>query len=195
MRGSERRRLHPLKVRGTTFAWGTRTYVMGIINVTPDSFSGDGIDRDVAAAVEQAKAFVEAGCDILDIGGESTRPGHTPVDVETEAARVLPVVSAIRSAVAAPISIDTFKPQIAAAALDAGADIVNCVWGAVPKIIEIAAQRGAPLVVMHNRASPDYGGDCVLEIIASLATSIADVRRSGVDPDRIIVDPGIGFGK
>ena len=166
---------------------------MGIINVTPDSFSGDGLSGDVSAAAARARAIAAAGCDIIDIGGESTRPGHVPVDEADETARVIPAVSAVRAAVDLPISIDTFKPSVAAAALEAGADIVNCVWGAMPGILEVAARAGAPLVVMHNRASSEYARDCVSEVIDSLERAASDAVRAGVT--RVIVDPGIGFGK
>jgi dihydropteroate synthase len=189
------RRRVPLTLRGATFAWGERTYVMGIINATPDSFSGDGIGADTSAAVERARRFAAAGCHILDIGGESTRPGHTPVSERDELLRVLPVIRAVRAAVDVPISIDTFKPAVARAALEDGADIVNCVWGAPPAIAEIAASTKAPLVVMHNRAAPDYDGDVVDIVVESLARSVGDAERAGVHSDRIIVDPGIGFGK
>jgi dihydropteroate synthase len=187
--------LPPLTVRGKIFAWGVRTFVMGIINVTPDSFSGDGLGSDPKSAAERARAFVAAGCDIVDIGGESTRPGHVPVDDAEEAARVIPAIAAVRAAVDAPISIDTFKPAVAAAAIEAGADIINCVWGATPGVVEVAARTGVPLVVMHNRAAPDYEGDCVAEVIDSLALATLEARRAGIGKDRIIVDPGIGFGK
>src|SRR5580704_7986644 len=141
MRGVRRHKpLAPLMVRGKTFAWGSRTFVMGIINATPDSFSGDGLDRDPKGAVERARAFVAAGVDIVDVGGESTRPGHIPVDDKEEADRVLPAIAAVRAAIDVPISIDTFKPAVAAAAIDAGADIINCVWGAMPGIVEVAAR-------------------------------------------------------
>ena len=190
---ARKRPLEPFVVRGRTFAWGSRTFVMGIVNVTPDSFSGDGLDADAAAAAQRARAFAAAGCDIIDVGGESTRPGHTPVEEALEAARVVPAVAAVRAAVDVPISIDTFKPSVAAAALEAGADVINCVWGAIPGIVEIAARADVPLVVMHNRANAEYEGDCVREVIASLDRAAGDARRAGVR--RVIVDPGIGFGK
>jgi dihydropteroate synthase len=182
-----------MTIRGREFQWGTRTFVMGIINVTPDSFSGDGLSRDVDAAVQKARSFAAADADFIDVGGESTRPGHEPVREEEEAARVIPALKAIRAAVDLPISIDTFKPAVASAALEAGADIVNCVWGAVPGIVEVAARAGVPLVVMHNRNSTDYEGDYVGEIIDSLGRSAEEARQAGVA--RVIVDPGIGFGK
>jgi dihydropteroate synthase len=194
MRARERS-LPPLDIRGRTFAWGTRTYVMGIINVTPDSFSGDGLAGDATAVVRKALEFAQAGCDILDVGGESTRPGHEPVSEADEAARVLPAIAAVRAAVDLPISVDTFKPAVAAAGLDAGADIVNCVWGAMPGIVEAAARRGAPLIVMHNRATADYAGDIVAEVIESLALAVTEAKRGGIAARSIIVDPGIGFGK
>jgi dihydropteroate synthase len=189
------RRPAPLIVRGHAFVWGERTYVMGIINATPDSFSGDGLGADADAAAARACAFVAAGCNILDVGGESTRPGHAPVAEDEELARVMPVIRAVRAAVTVPISIDTFKPAVARAALSAGADIVNCVWGALPGIADSAARAGAPLVVMHNRATPDYAGDVVEAVIASLERSASDAESAGVPAARIIVDPGIGFGK
>jgi len=185
--------LEPYDIHGRRFVWGERTYVMGIINVTPDSFSGDGLAGDAHAAARRAQAFVSAGCDLIDVGGESTRPGHEPVSEADEAERVLPAIRAVRAAVDVPLSIDTFKPAVAAAALAAGADIVNCVWGAMPGIVDVAARAGAPLVVMHNRASTEYAGDCVDEVIDSLERAAAEALRAGVK--RVIVDPGIGFGK
>jgi dihydropteroate synthase len=192
---SDLKTLAPLAIRGATFAWGTRTYLMGIINATPDSFSGDGLFDDVTAAADRARSFVEAGCHILDIGGESTRPGHVPVDEAEELKRVIPVIRTVRAVVTAPISIDTFKPAVARAALEAGADVINCVWGALPGISDAAAESGAPLIVMHNRAAPDYPGDVVAEVIASLERSAGDAQAAGVLAHNIIVDPGIGFGK
>jgi len=186
----------PLVLRGRTFVWGERTHVMGIINATPDSFSGDGVAQNLDAALEKARRFAAAGCDIIDIGGESTRPGHQPVDVSEEARRVLPVISAVRRALSdMPISIDTFKPAIAARAVDLDADMINCVWGAPPGILEVAATNGAALVIMHNRENTEYEGDVVEEVIASLGRSAEDAIGAGVAAEHIIVDPGIGFGK
>ena len=185
--------LAPMTIRGRAFGWGERTFVMGIVNVTPDSFSGDGVGGDVDAATRKARSFAAAGADIVDVGGESTRPGHEPVSEAEEAARVIPAVAAIRAAIELPISIDTFKPSVAAAALGAGADMINCVWGAVPGIVEVAARSDVPLVVMHNRASTAYEGDCVDEVVESLGRAAAEAYNAGVR--RLIVDPGIGFGK
>ena len=187
--------LAPLSVGDHTFAWGTRTFIMGIINVTPDSFSGDGLSDDVAAAVGKAREFVAAGADIIDIGGESTRPGHEPVREYEELRRIVPAVRAVHAAVHVPISIDTFKPVVAVEALAAGADIINCVWGAIPGIIHLASRAEVPLIVMHNRVNADYDGDCVHEVIASLELAVRYARDAGMPAEHIIVDPGIGFGK
>lgn len=191
----ERPSLPALKVRDRLFEWGARTYVMGIINATPDSFSGDGLGEQVESCVARAAGFAESGADIIDIGGESTRPGHEPVSESEELKRVIPVVDAIRRRLVLPISIDTFKPAVAVEALSAGADIINCVWGAIPGIVELAARAGVPLVVMHNRVNAEYDGDCVNEVIGSLELATRYARESGIVPERIIVDPGIGFGK
>src|SRR5438128_6988695 len=146
----------PLEIGGRSFVWGQRTYVMGIINVTPDSFSGDGLMSDgadpVQAAVAQAERMAREGADILDIGGQSTRPGHARLAVEAEMARAIPVVAAVRQALPAmPLSIDTTNARVAEAALDAGAQLINDVWGtaAEPELLKLAAERGIPLVLMH----------------------------------------------
>ncbi len=191
----ERLPLPPLIVRNHVFEWGVRTFIMGIVNTTPDSFSGDGIYADTTAAVRHAIDIAAAGADIIDIGGESTRPGHEPVSETEELRRVIPVVAAIRRAVELPISIDTFKPAVAVEALSVGADIINCVWGAIPGIVELAARSGAALIVMHNRVNAEYDGDCVSEVIGSLELATRYARESGVAADKIIADPGIGFGK
>jgi dihydropteroate synthase len=182
------------------FAWGERTYVMGIVNVTPDSFSGDGLLRTlnpVAAAVGQARSMVAEGADILDVGGESTRPGHEAVPADEELRRVVPVIAAIREALPeVPISVDTTKPAVAEAGLAAGADLVNDVWGVAADdgLARVAAARGAALVLMHNRAEPRYR-DLVTEVVADLAAAIERGVRAGVERERLIVDPGFGFGK
>lgn len=174
---------------------------MGIVNVTPDSFSGDGLlagGDPIDRALAQAQRMVEEGADLLDVGGESTRPGHEPVRAGDEAARVVPVVRAIRAALpGTPISIDTTKAIVADAAIAAGADMVNDVWGAGPSASEVAAvaaERHVPLVVMHNRSEPVYD-DVVAEVVADLRAAVERALRIGVTPERVIVDPGIGFGK
>jgi dihydropteroate synthase/2-amino-4-hydroxy-6-hydroxymethyldihydropteridine diphosphokinase len=205
--------------RPTIFAWGVKTYVMGILNVTPDSFSGDGLmeKRDWAeaaaeAAVAQAIDFVAAGTDILDVGGESTRPGSTLVLVEEERDRVLPVIEAVRRAVDVPISVDTYRAPVAEAALQKGADWINDVWGLRmdPDMAGLAATSGCPIIVMHNRSKPRnveqkerLGGryvgieyqDLLLDIKNELLESVDLALNHGVSAEQIIIDPGIGFGK
>jgi dihydropteroate synthase len=192
----------PIQIGTQTFAWGLRTYVMGVINVTPDSFSGDGLvgadSRDlVVRAVEQATQMAGEGADILDVGGESTRPGHAEVGIEEERTRTEPVVRAIRAALPdMPISIDTTKPEVAAAALDAGANLINDVWGTGDStaMAKLAAERGVPLVLMHNRAEARYR-NVVAEVIADLQRALERALAAGVAWEMLIVDPGIGFGK
>ena len=194
------RAVTPTTIGPATFAWGERTFVMGILNVTPDSFSGDGLIRDgdpLRAALDQAMRMVEEGADLLDIGGESTRPGHAPVDAAEEIGRVIPVVAAVHDALPGiPLSIDTTKVVVAEAALAAGATLLNDVWGVGPDpdMAELAAGAGVPLVVMHNREEARYD-DVVREVIDDLRASLDRAERSGVPPGDLIIDPGIGFGK
>ncbi len=196
--------------------WGTRTYIMGILNVTPDSFSGDGLlthGSFVKQAVEQAERFVKAGADIIDIGGESTRPGSAVVDETTEMERVLPVVTALAKArLNAFLSVDTYKASVAAAAIDAGAHWINDVWAlrADPSMAELAARRRCPIVLMHNRIRPGseelrerLGGryigvqytNLLEDVQKELLHSVNMALVAGVKPEYIILDPGIGFGK
>ena len=190
----------PTRIGETIFPWGERTFVMGILNVTPDSFSGDGLVRGgdaVDAAVAQARRMVEEGADLLDIGGESTRPGHAPVDIGEEIERVVPVIAAVRDALpTTPLSIDTTKVAVAEAALTAGADLLNDVWGVGPDraMSELAASTGVPMVVMHNRKEARYD-DVVREVVDDLRAALQRAERAGVRRDQLIVDPGIGFGK
>ena len=190
----------PTRIGSTSFVWGSRTFVMGIVNVTPDSFSGDGLSaatEPVAAAVAQARRMIEEGADILDVGGESTRPGHDTVDEAEERARVVPVIAAIREAFPdAVVSIDTTKPSVAAAALDAGANLINDVWGVSDdkSLVRVAAARRVPLVLMHNRAEPVYA-DLMSEIIDDLRGAVDRALALGVSADDLIIDPGFGFGK
>ncbi|MFL5643218.1 MAG: dihydropteroate synthase [Chloroflexota bacterium] len=191
------------RIGPATFRWGDRTFVMGILNITPDSFSGDGLlagggsDDPVAAAVVQARRMVAEGADILDIGGESTRPGHETVSAEEERTRVVPVIAAIRDALPdTALSVDTTKPAIAEAALAAGADLINDVWGVGEDdtLARLAADHGVPLVVMHNRAEPVYR-TFMPELIADLQRALERAVTLGVPWDDLIVDPGFGFGK
>lgn len=190
------------------FVWGERTFVMGILNVTPDSFSGDGllgaddpvdrtIERTIERAVDQARTMVADGADLLDVGGESTRPGHAPIDAAEELDRVVPVVAALRVALPdTPISVDTTKPGVAEAALAAGAHLLNDVWGTGPEaaIAELAAANQVPLIVMHNRTEARYD-ELVPEVLADLARALERAVRIGVAEADLIVDPGVGFGK
>ncbi len=184
-----------LSVRGRTFAWGTRTYVMGIVNATPDSFSGDGFPV-AGDAIEHAVTLANAGADLVDIGAESTRPGHDPIARDEECRRLLPVVHGVRAREpAAVISVDTFKADVFAAACDAGADVLNSIWGLDEALLEVAAQRGVPVVVMHNKRVAVYERDVVDEVLAYLDAQAARAVARGIARERIIVDPGIGFGK
>lgn len=218
-----------LQVGNHTFNWGSRTYVMGILNVTPDSFSGDGLllalsgvsaaskdeagGEGIEAAVEQAGEFLADGADILDVGGESTRPGSQSVSADQEMERVIPVIEAI--AIEFPealISIDTYKAQVAEEALKAGALILNDVWGlrADPELASVAAKYKAPVVLMHNRSNPAsvevrsqlgnaYIGseyqNLIEEVKQELLISVELANKAGIEESHIILDPGIGFGK
>ncbi len=195
--------IEPTRIGPATFAWGTRTFVMGIVNATPDSFSGDGLldpaapGSPLARSVAQARTMADDGADVLDIGGESTRPGHRAVDAEEEIRRAVPIVAAIRAALPSmPISIDTTKPAVAAAAIDAGADLVNDVWGVGDdeSLVRLAAERGVPIVLMHNRAEPRYRA-LLPEVLDDLERAIERALGAGVPVANILVDPGFGFGK
>jgi dihydropteroate synthase len=213
-----------LQIHGREFLWGQRTYVMGIINLTPDSFSGDGLlapaqgeespgdDNNAQTALDLARSFVSAGVDILDIGGESTRPGAQEVSLDEELARVIPVIELIAHELDVVISVDTYKHAVAEAALQAGAHIVNDVWGLKvdPQVAQVAARYGAPLILMHNRSSwanaeirERLGGryvgvpydNLIADIQAELLESVAIAHQAGIPDEAIILDPGIGFGK
>jgi dihydropteroate synthase len=192
----------PMRIGPMTFAWGQRTYVMGILNITPDSFSGDGLLADtgpVARAVTIARRMVAEGADLLDIGGESTRPGHAAVDEAEEIARVVPVIVAVAAAVPdVPISVDTTKPAVAEAALAAGAHLLNDIWATGSggrEMAAVAAAAGVPLIVMHNRAEAHYDRSVVTEVVADLRDALDRAIAAGVPETNLIVDPGIGFGK
>jgi dihydropteroate synthase len=180
------------------FNWGARTYVMGIVNVTPDSFSGDGV-TDLQTAVAQARQMEQDGADVIDIGGESTRPetwAGPGLSLAEELARVIPVIERVSAAVAVPVSIDTYKAEVATRAIAAGASLVNDVWGLRrdPQMASAVADAGVPVVMMHNKPGGGYR-DLIGEIAASLRESIELGRAAGITEDRIILDPGIGFGK
>jgi dihydropteroate synthase len=217
--------MNPLNIANHTFDWGARTYVMGILNITPDSFSGDGLlsppiffenrggKRGADVALNQARSFLSSGADILDVGGESTRPGSEPLNAEAEMARVIPVVQALSKEFPdALISIDTYKATVADAAFKAGAHILNDVWAlrADPALAGVAAKYNAPVILMHNRSNPAsvevreqlgnaYIGaeydDLIEEVKRELMDSVRLAEQAGIESDRIILDPGIGFGK
>jgi dihydropteroate synthase len=222
--------MKPLNIAKHTFDWGARTYVMGILNITPDSFSGDGLlhsdsplpigapfrdDKGVGvrAALEQAHSFLASGADILDVGGESTRPGSEPLNAEAEMERVIPVIRALsREFPDTLISIDTYKATVAEEALQAGAHIFNDVWAlrADPGLAGVAAKHNVPVILMHNRSNPvsvevraqlgnAYIGaeydDLLADVKRELMDSVKLAQQAGVPDERIILDPGIGFGK
>lgn len=204
-----------LKINNKIFEWGKRTYIMGIINITPDSFSGDGLKTHidpVEAALVQAKKFISARVDIIDIGGESTRPGSEPVSAKDEINRVLPIIQALSTEFDVPLSIDTYKAIVAAKALDAGAHMINDVWGlrADPELARLAAERVVPVILMHNRSNPktaeiqaSLGGryigveynDLVEDVKKELMESVEIATQAGIIEENIILDSGIGFGK
>jgi dihydropteroate synthase len=179
-----------------TLDYGKKTLIMGILNVTPDSFSDGGKFNQLEAALEHAKEMVEQGADIIDIGGESTRPGAEKVSLEEELRRVIPAVKAVANEVNAPISVDTYKAEVAKQAIEAGAHIINDVWGAKadPKMAEVAAYYDVPIILMHNRENKNYQ-NLISDMIADLFESISIVKAAGVKDENIILDPGIGFAK
>ena len=215
--------MNPLDIVKHTFNWGAHTYVMGILNITPDSFSGDGLlpspsgrgagGEGADAAIDQARSFLASGAEILDIGGESTRPGSEPLNAEAEMERVIPVVQALsREFPDALISIDTYKATVAEEAFKAGAHILNDVWAlrADPALAGVAAKYNAPVILMHNRSNPAsvevreqlgnaYIGaeydNLIEDVKRELMDSVKLAEQAGIEPDRIILDPGIGFGK
>jgi dihydropteroate synthase len=187
--------MNPMTVGSRSFAWGERTYLMGVINVSPDSFSGDGL-ADAEAAVAQGLRFAEEGADILDVGGQSTRPGlseELPPDEEIR--RVVPVIERLAREVDAPVSVDTYKAPVARAALEAGAHLLNDIWGfrCDAELAPLAVRFGVPAVVMHNQRSREFH-DVIGDIRAGLEASIAIAAQAGLPRERLIVDPGFGFG-
>lgn len=184
-----------LRVRSHRLVWGERTYVMGIVNATPDSFSGDGLPG-ADAAIDHAIAQRERGADLLDIGAESTRPGHTPIDEATEIERLIPVIAGTRERHSnAIISADTFKPLVFRRAHAAGADILNSIWGLPDALLAAALECGVPVIIMHNKAVAVYERDVVDEMLAFLSEAAARAVRAGIPAHHVILDPGIGFGK
>ncbi len=179
-----------------TLDYGKKTIVMGILNVTPDSFSDGGKFNNLDKAIEHAIEMVENGADIIDIGGESTRPGHTPLTLEEELERVLPAIKAISKHVQVPISVDTYKAEVAKQAIEAGAHIINDIWGAKAdkNMASVAAEYQVPIILMHNRPDQNYQ-HFMRDALNDLYESISLVRNAGVRDENIILDPGIGFAK
>ena len=193
-------RLSPLDeltvANGEPLVWGRRTYIMGIINISLDSFSGDGLGRDISATVDQALRMEAEGADFLDVGAESTRPGHEPITAEEELARLMPALEAIVPRVDLPISVDTFKSTVAREAVHIGVSVINDQWGlqADPEIAEVAAQTGAALILMHNQKNRRYKA-LIPDMLSSLSRSAKIALDAGVQKENIILDPGFGFGK
>ncbi|OAG27906.1 dihydropteroate synthase [Thermodesulfatator autotrophicus] len=195
--------LKPLKVRNKVFEWGQRTYLVGILNVTPDSFSDGGLYLNLKQALKRAEEMIEAGADIIDVGGESTRPFAKPVPADEELKRTIPVIEAIRKYWDIPISIDTYKAKVAKEALEAGADIVNDISALRfdHDMARVVAESGAPLILMHMKGNPQtmqldpYYEDVLAEISTFLEERINFAEKAGIPRDRIIIDPGLGFGK
>jgi len=185
----------PITIGGREFAWGTRTYVMGIINLTPDSFSGDGLAYDTDAAVRRAVQMREDSADIIDIGGESTRPGAEELPAEEEARRALPVIEALARDLNIPVSIDTYKAEVARAALEAGAAMINDVHGfrREPQIAAVAAEFAVPAIAMHNQRGREFR-DTIGNIVDGLLESMRIARENGLPEEQVIVDPGFNFG-
>ncbi|MEG0259874.1 MAG: dihydropteroate synthase [Lysinibacillus sp.] len=187
----------PLTINGITLDYAKETLVMGILNVTPDSFSDGGKYNNIDAAVQQAKKMVAEGAKIIDIGGESTRPGYDRISDEEEIARIVPVIKALLAEVEVIISIDTYKAAVARAAIEAGAHIINDIWGAKsePEIAKVAAELNVPIILMHNRKNTEYGTDFWATAKADIEESIIIAHKAGVPDTHIILDPGIGFAK
>lgn len=198
-----RRKHFRLRLRSRTLVLGDRTLVMGVLNITPDSFSDGGAFLDSEAAVAQALKLERDGADILDVGGESTRPGSLAVRTEEELRRILPVIELLRDKLRIPISVDTQKAEVAEAALKAGAEILNDVSAlrSDPRLAKVAARAGAPVILMHMRGEPStmqrrpFASDVVRDAMAGLREAVMRARRAGIAKSRILIDPGIGFGK
>jgi len=182
--------------RHTEFRWGERTYIMGILNLSPDSFSGDGLEDNIESAVEQARRFVAEGADIIDVGGESTRPQAAPISATEELRRIIPAIERLAGEISVPISVDTYKSEVASRALAAGANMINDIWGLKrdAALARLAAETGVPIILMSNQRDSAVH-DIMSQVISSLKESIELARAAGVARENIIIDPGIGFGK
>lgn len=185
----------PITIGGREFAWGARTYVMGILNVTPDSFSGDGVGTDVDAAVREAARMCEEGADLIDVGGESTRPGAEEIGAVEELRRTVPVIERLARELAVPVSIDTYKADVAKAAIEAGAALVNDVHGfrREPALAGVAAKAGVPVVAMHQQRGREFK-DAIGNVIEGWLESLRIAREAGLPEEHVILDPGFNFG-
>lgn len=185
-----------MKIGNRDFDIGNRCYIMGILNVTPDSFSDGGRFNDLERALRHTEEMIEDGADIIDIGGESTRPGHQVITDQEEIARVTPVIEAVKKRFDIPVSIDTYKSAVAEAALEAGADMVNDIWGFKrdARVAELTAKYEAACCLMHNREKAEYG-DFLRDVVADLRECVNIAKNAGIADDKIILDPGVGFGK
>jgi dihydropteroate synthase len=184
----------------TFFRWGAKTYVMGVVNLSPDSFSGDGLGGDIEATVAQAQRMVAEGADVIDVGGESTRPGTEPRsidDVDEELRLVLPAIERLAREISVPISIDTYKAAVASRAIEAGAAMINDIWGLKrdPSLARLAADKHLPIILMANQRDAPPKAGILAKVMADLEAGINTALEAGVPPENIIVDPGIGFGK
>ena len=185
-----------MRIGGKEFDLKKNTYIMGILNVTPDSFSDggryDGLDR----AIEHAKQMIQEGADIIDVGGESTRPGHVQITEEEEIARVVPVIKKLKEEFDIPVSIDTYKSAVAAAAIEAGADLVNDIWGLKydPEMAGLIARTGVACCLMHNRDNTEYQ-EFLTDFMEDMRECVELAKNAGIADDKIILDPGVGFGK
>ena len=185
-----------MKIWKREFDLGQRTYIMGILNVTPDSFSDGGRFEDSGRAMEQVEKMISEGADLIDVGGESTRPGHQQISEEEEIARVVPMIRLIKERFEIPVSVDTYKSRVAEAALEAGADLLNDIWGFLydERMAELAARYDVPVCLMHNRNNTEYD-DFVNDVAADLKKCLAVAKKYNIKPENILLDPGIGFGK
>ena len=185
-----------MKIRNTEFDVKNHTYIMGILNVTPDSFSDGGKWNTLDHAMKHVETMLADGADLIDVGGESTRPGHTPVGAQEEIERVLPVIEAIRSRFDVPISVDTYKGSVADASLKAGADLINDVWGLKydPEMAPVIARHNAPCCLMHNKENTEYN-NFLVDMLSETQECVNIAKKAGIKDENIILDPGVGFGK
>jgi len=183
-----------LKIRDKKLRFGERTFVMGVLNVTPDSFSGDGV-LDVQNAVQLALRHIEKGADLIDIGGQSTRPGYAPIAEEEELRRILPVIAGLRRVSDVIISVDTFSPAVFKRARQAGGDILNSNWGLEKGILACVQEENCPVIIMHNKTKAEYPAGVMEEVCAYLESAAEQALNAGLAKEQVIIDPGIGFGK